>query len=327
VTAHMQTTTGTPRQPSTELLDAALTAAARGWRVFPLRPDGKRPAFPDHTATDCAAHDPRCQAGHQGWETRATTDPNRIRRAWATQPFNVGIACGPSGLVVIDLDVLKPDHGPPPPDWQLPGVLAGDDVLTVLAERAAARPPFDTYTVRTGSGGRHLYFTAPPGVQLRNTIGGLGWLVDTRASGGYVVATGSTVNGGPYVVEHDTSPAPLPGWLTRQLTPPTPPATPTQAPELGDGRRAAYLKTVLTAELDRVTTATPGGRNHALFNAAHALGKLVAGGELPERQVVDLLTRAAATTGLNAGEISRTIASGLHTGANRPRSLHPTAAA
>jgi hypothetical protein len=121
---------------------AAVAAAARGWRVFPLRPNDKRPAVRD-------------------WETRATTDLDRIHHCWAAGPWNIGIACGPSGLVVIDLDTPKPGDTAPPA-WQLPGVTCGEDVLAVLAERAGVPVPYDTHTVRTGRGGRHLYFTPPP---------------------------------------------------------------------------------------------------------------------------------------------------------------------
>lgn len=70
-------------------LTAALDAASRDWRVFPLIPGDKRPAISE-------------------WETRATTDPDRITRAWSVAAYNVGIATGPSGLIVIDLD--KPKH-------------------------------------------------------------------------------------------------------------------------------------------------------------------------------------------------------------------------
>jgi predicted MFS family arabinose efflux permease len=35
-----------------------------------------------------------CAAGHVKWEDRATTDPDRIRRAWSAGAFNVGIATG-----------------------------------------------------------------------------------------------------------------------------------------------------------------------------------------------------------------------------------------
>ena len=137
-------------------LAAALTAAGRGWPVFPVRPDAKRPAFPNHTAKRCTGRDPRCTGGHQGWEARATTDAARIRRGWATTPYNIGLACGPAALVVIDLDVPKPGEEIPPAEWRDENVRTGADVLTVLANRA--RQPvtalYDTYTVRTGRGGR-----------------------------------------------------------------------------------------------------------------------------------------------------------------------------
>jgi hypothetical protein len=93
---------------STELMRAALSHATRGWRVFPLRPDDQRPAIRD-------------------WESRATTDPLRIRRAWQRGPFGIGIACGPSGLVVLDLDRPKPDVVRPL-EWGRPGINDGADV-------------------------------------------------------------------------------------------------------------------------------------------------------------------------------------------------------
>ena len=71
-------------------------------------------------------------------------------------------------------------------------------MLAALCERHGQPLPFETFMVRTGRGGLHLYFTAPPGVRLGNTAGelgrGLGWLIDTRGHGGYVVAPGSVVD-------------------------------------------------------------------------------------------------------------------------------------
>jgi hypothetical protein len=153
-----------------ELLAAALAHARRGWHVFPLRPGDKRPAVRD-------------------WETRATTDPDRIERAWTAGAFNIGIACGPSGLVVLDLD--QPKAGVIAPSaWRQPGIRDGGDVLATLCEANDQPLPVETYTMRTASGGTHLYFTTPAGVQLRNSAGRLGWLIDTRAHGGYGSAPG-----------------------------------------------------------------------------------------------------------------------------------------
>ena len=210
------------------LLDTALACAARGWHVFPVRPRAKKPpAFPGHKAEDCTGTDPRCRGGHTGWEPRATTDPGRIGRAWAVAPYNIGVACGPSGLIVVDLDTPKPGEVPPP-EWAEPGITDGADVLAALCERHGQPFPWETFMVRTGRGGLHLYFTAPPGVRLGNTAGesgrGLGWLIDTRGHGGYVVAPGSVVDlpdgTGRYEVVYDRPPAPLPDWLAALLTAP-----------------------------------------------------------------------------------------------------------
>ncbi|MCP2343392.1 bifunctional DNA primase/polymerase [Actinomadura rupiterrae] len=299
-------------------LGSALQCAARGWHVFPLRPGDKRP-LPRFT----------------DWETHATTDPDRIRAFWSRGAFNTAVACGPSGLVVIDLDTPKPGETPPKP-WALPGVHEGADVLAVLCERHRQPFPSETYTVRTRRGGLHLYFTSPPGVRLRNTTGrhrtGLGWLIDTRAHGGYVVAAGSRVElpdgTGAYRVIHDVAPAPLPDWLTGLLTatPPTP--VPLECPpgqRAGVGDLPAYVRTALQGEKRRVADAEPGTRNHALNKAAYNLGRLVGAGLLPADHAAAHLTDAAAVHsgpgGLTPGEVHATITSGLTAGAARPRTI------
>ena len=162
---HPQEDTMPPSSPAAAdrpgiLLDAALACAARGWPVIPLRPGEKRPAFPDHDGARCTGRDPRCRGGHIGWEPRATTDPDRIRRAWTHTPYNIGVATGPADLLVIDLDKPKPGEITPP-EWAQPGITDGADVLAALSERHGQPWPGDTFTVRTRRGGLHLYFTAP----------------------------------------------------------------------------------------------------------------------------------------------------------------------
>lgn len=300
----------------TTLAAAALAAAARGWHVFPLRPRDKRPAL------------------RSDWEGRATTDPARIRRCWEHGPYNIGIACGPSGLVVIDLDVPKPGEHPPA-DWaNEPGVRDGADVLAALCERHGRPFPFETFTVTTRRGGMHLYFTAPDGVRLRNTSGrhrtGLGWLIDTRAHGGYVVAPGSFVDlpdgAGPYTVTYDVPPAPLPDWLVRLLTSTTGPAPFLGAPT-ADGVRnlPAYARAALKDEAHRVASARPGGRNHALNKAAYNLGRLVGAGVLAAEVAADVLYEAASVhfgptrADVRPSEARAVIRSGMAAGARNPR--------
>ncbi|AGZ39594.1 bifunctional DNA primase/polymerase [Actinoplanes friuliensis] len=301
---------------------AALSAAARGWHVFPLRPGDKRPAFPDHAEDRCARTDLRCRTGHTGWEGRATTDPQRITRAWQRIPYNIGIACGPSRLIVIDLDMPKPGTVLPA-EWVTEGVRDGGDVFAVLCQRAGQPFP-NTYTVSTASGGTHLYFRHPAtGSPLRNTRGesgrGLGPLIDTRAHGGLVVAAGSVIGAHTYTVLDDTAPELLPRWLAEPLYPEPPrPAVPVV---LGADRAGRYVRAAIDRTLTKLAGASEGGRNDALWMAAQSLGQLAAGGALTDQQVTDALEPAARSLGLTARETARTIRSGLTAGARNPRSV------
>lgn len=65
-----------------------------GWRVFPIEPGTKVPRvrFVRH--------------GHK----EATSDPEQIHCWWGLEPdCGIGLACGASGLVVLDADLYKPD--------------------------------------------------------------------------------------------------------------------------------------------------------------------------------------------------------------------------
>ena len=147
-------------QPVPRLLRAALTAARSGLYVFPVCPFGKAPAV-------------------RGWEHAATTDPAVITAWWRARPYNIGVATGPSRLLVVDLDTARDTT--PPPQWA--AARNGDDVLRLLAADAGQPYPGHTFTVTTPSGGRHLYFGMPTGAALRNTAGRLGWKIDTRGLG------------------------------------------------------------------------------------------------------------------------------------------------
>jgi hypothetical protein len=176
---------------STTLLETALGYAARGWQIIPLKPRGKTPLTP-HGLKDAT----RQEETIQGW--------------WAMWPdANVGVVAGEdSGLYILDIDT---HHG-------------GEKALEQLEATHGALP--QTFRVRTGSGGEHIYFRHPGGERLPNTAGTLGQGVDTRGDGGYVVAAGSVHdNGNHYEVTTDLEPAPLPQWLAegiRKRASPTP---------------------------------------------------------------------------------------------------------
>lgn len=284
----------TPDSSDNSLLTAALDLAGHGFHVFPLTPGAKTPAL---------RHD---------WEGRATTDPARIERCWHTAAFNIGIACGPSGLYVLDLDTPKPDTPPPGPPFDEPGIKTGADALAHLAMLAAERYPFDTMTVVTGRGGEHLYFQQPEGAALRNTAGRLGYLIDTRGAGGYVVAPGSVVDGNPYRATYLAAPAPLPAWIRRLIDPPKRPAPAGPPPRFRSPSK--YAAAVLHGELDKALTAKPGTRNDTLNRVAFTLGTHITRGTLPADLVERALTEVAHRLGGDVNKSLDTISSGLTSG-------------
>ena len=142
------------------ILEAALSYAARGWLVFPCQPKTKIPAT-QHGFKD------------------ATLDPAQIKAWWTQCPeYNVAIATGEaSGLFVLDVD-------------EKPG--------RTLGEAIADLPKIpDAPTVRTGGGGLQYFFNFPQVSGLSISGGRLGVGIDTRGNGGYVVAPPSIHPHGP----------------------------------------------------------------------------------------------------------------------------------
>jgi Bifunctional DNA primase/polymerase, N-terminal len=293
--------------PARRRLLAALDAAGRGWPVFPVHRHTKTPAVRD-------------------WENQATLDPDRINSWWSTSDKNIGLACGPARLVVIDLDTTSGEAAPA--QWAQLGVTCGADLFAIVAARAGHPHPVDTYTVQTPHAGSHLYFAAPTGPELRNTAGALGWRVDTRAAGGFVLAAGSVLPIGrrlvPYRVLRDMPPVSLPSWLRETLTPHPPAERPMPHPPR---HIKPYVQAALRGETNAVTDARPGVRNTTLFRAAANLGRLVGAGLLDETTATNSLITAAAThigvDGFTNAEAHRTIANGLTRGQARPTAVQP----
>ncbi|MGW3623196.1 bifunctional DNA primase/polymerase [Streptomyces sp. NPDC000880] len=285
--------------PRPALLRAALDAAERGWFVLPLRPGDKPPAL--HGEKSCTRRG-ECAGGHVKWEQRATTDRARIERCWSAGPFNIGIATGPSGLVVVDLDMPKDKGSADTP--------SGVTTFKALCERAGQDMPA-TRTVRTASGGgRHLYFTAPAETRLGNTQDTLGPNIDTRARGGYVVAPGSTTPAGRYEVISDAPVAPLPAWLLTALRPAPKPSTPTTIAPARDATRVAQV--ALDRECAKVAATPEGGREAVLFTSARSMGRFVAWGDIPRHEVEQAFQAAGESAGLKSYECRSTLRSALN---------------
>ncbi|GAB2974199.1 bifunctional DNA primase/polymerase [Streptomyces pseudoechinosporeus] len=284
------------------LLSAALTAAGRAWRVHPLRPGGKGSALHGERACPRTGE---CAIGHLKWEQRATNDPDRIRAAWTAGPFNVGIATGPSGLLVVDLDVPKEKDGQGSSDAP-----DGATSFAALCERAGVPWPA-TYTVRTPSGGLHLYFHTPHGVHLPCTTKSVASNVDTRAWGGNIVAAGSVTVAGAYEVADDAPVTGLPGWLLRHLQTAPKPAPAPAAPLLIPGQATRRAAVALERETARVRKAPEGQRHKLLLTRTIAIGRFVVWGEIARDVVEEAFGAAGEAAGLPEGECRATIRDAL----------------
>jgi Bifunctional DNA primase/polymerase, N-terminal len=292
-------------------LAAAYAAADRGWPVVPAYAFSKFPIF-------------------EQWDAVATTDRAQIAAWWSEAPYNIAISCRGAGIVVIDLD---PAHGTVPPEqWAHRGARHGRDVLRLLAQDLGEPDPLDTYRVWTPSGGEHRYFLAPTTVSLRNTVGTLGWHIDTRAQGGSIIAAGSIrrVNGRPrlYRPVHPIRPlAPLPLWLVAALTPPPAPVLPRTATGiiLPARRATAYAAAAVKGETAKVRAAQIGTRAQTLFVAAIKLGQIVGSRWLDERDAINALLLAASdhegTHGWTRIESLHHIENGIARGVREPREI------
>jgi hypothetical protein len=135
------------------------------------------------------------------WREWATTDIHQLAAKWAGSSYPAaGIECEKAGLVVIDEDTL-------------------DEFQRLAADRGETIP--DTYAVRTGrpGGGRQSYFAADGhGIRSTTALKRLGYDIDVKAAGGFVVAAGSLhPSGATYQVERDADVVPVMNWLVELL--------------------------------------------------------------------------------------------------------------
>ncbi len=208
----------------------------------------------------------------------------------------IGVPTGEvSGIVAIDVDIK---NGQPGMEW--------------LNENREALP--ETRTHRTRSGGLHLIFKYPAGMDIRNSAGRVAPGIDVRGNGGFIISPPSP----GYMVADPAEPAEMPRWLVRAcMAPETPRAAPTRNRE----PVPAYAARALNDEAMEVMRAGEGTRNDRLNIAAVKLGTLVGAGLLTRADVESDLTRAAQTAGLDPREIAATLKSGIEFGIARPRAI------
>jgi hypothetical protein len=158
------------------LLDAALTYAAFGIRVFPCRPGGKEPM--------------------EGvmWTREATTDFDRIIQQWTRYPnANIGLAMG-GGWCALDMD-----RGDGKDGWKSYLSLGGNP-----------KPPWPLQATPS-NGGHALWRTEETfkNFTRRGEHGGL----DMRSANGYILAAPSVVGGKAYRWLDGDPDAPIPEGL------------------------------------------------------------------------------------------------------------------
>lgn len=251
-------------------LDAAFYLVPFGWKVFPLLPGSKIPAISK-------------KAGGNG--CLDATDDEETIAAWARRfpHANIGIACGvPSGIFVIDLD---PRNG-------------SEESLARLAAKKQMFPP--TVQAQTANGGQHLYYALEP--ELKNSKSVLAPGIDTKTTGGYIVAPPSVLEGGK-LYRWINSPLGghlprLPRWAVEALKPRPQPVY--QAPR---GDVAKDIKPLV----DFVQNAPEGERNKRFFWAACRAAEEGLSG-------ADALIHAAKTAGLSKIEVEKTWESAMKKG-------------
>src|SRR5262245_37944551 len=141
-------------------LAAALALAKHGLAVFPLAPNTKVPLL------------------KEDWHKLATTDEFTIKRWWTQHP-TANIGTPTDGLFVPDVDPRN-----------------GGDVSLQMLERVEEFP--DTPSQTTRSGGTHMIYKQPPGMNIRSKVHGIAKGIDVKANGGYIVAPGSVIDGKEY---------------------------------------------------------------------------------------------------------------------------------
>jgi hypothetical protein len=130
---------------------------------------------------------------------------------WRVNP-NANIGLATDDLIVVDVDTRK----------------GGSDTLATLEREHGALPA--TWRSFTGGGGEHVFFHAPDGLRIKNSVERVGPGIDIRATGGYVIAPPSLhISGRRYAWNVDYHPdlTPLaypPAWLCKLAgdAPPSP---------------------------------------------------------------------------------------------------------
>jgi hypothetical protein len=143
----------------TDTLTAATLCAERGLHLIPVW-RASAGVCPCPRGADCIS--PGKHPAIDSWQTAASTDLTTLRDWFAGNRHNIGVVCGPSQVVVVDVDPRND------------GVATFDQLVTELG------PLPLTVTADSGGGGTHYVFRRPAG-DLESKLGnGVDLLRDSR---------------------------------------------------------------------------------------------------------------------------------------------------
>lgn len=168
----------TELRPPINALDAAALCAERGLHVIPVwRPNASVCTCPRGAQCISPGKHPAIDA----WQTAASTDLTVLRDWFAdlagTERYNIGVVCGPSNIVCIDID---PRNG-------------GAETFSALIAETGSLPA--TVTADSGGGGTHYVFRRPTG-DLESKLGkGVDLLRDAKQ---FLVEPSLHPSGGAY---------------------------------------------------------------------------------------------------------------------------------
>jgi len=166
-----------------DMKEAIKEYTKRGWKIFPVEQNGKRPAKRNN--------------GAMLSYTDASTDADALIAYFEAHPdANLGLNLVDSGLVCIDVDDYKTD-------CKFQEFMVGKDM-----------PP--TLTQKSASGGTHYLFEDD---KVDQFPGEMCQQVDIKHKG-YILIEPSRIDGKPYVWQTDDAPAKLPSWVPRKSTAP-----------------------------------------------------------------------------------------------------------
>lgn len=293
-----------PKTGSCSQFDRLVVALSMsyGFPIFPCNPLTKAPMI-----------------GGRGGFKSATSKFDQLRQ-WADQYPNAmaGLPTGhQTGFWVLDVD-RKADRN-------------GFASLAELERRHGKLP--ETFHVRTGTGGHHIYFRMPAGVRIPQRAGDIAPGLDVRGSTGYVIAPGSVLSDGREYREIDgrgfDDIAAAPDWLlfmavfgkrrredlekigirgpddlgcepwqwadrVREMLRPERPRLQGTLTESGADEIRRYVGKGIAAEIEAIRGLEEGGRDTGINNAAIKIWSLLNGAEELGVDVNDIAEKAGA---------------------------------